>query len=156
MGSGGAKPLLLHMRLDLVQRLRDGGEHIVDLFGRDDERRTEGDDVARKRAKDEPVALRGGDDGGADAGLGIEAALVRLVGDELDGADEALGARMTDKRMIGEALDMALEAGREAAHMADNVALVALSPQLQLMHLGAIHGGVEPDDDRQPMSPPTS
>src|SRR6478736_7211424 len=116
--------LLPNHRRRIVERLREPGEHLVDLAFADDQRRTERDDVARHVAQYHAVMLRAPDQERGNARLRIEALLRRLVADDLDRADQAHAPRVTDQRMIVAATDTGLHSRRDAAHVREDVALL--------------------------------
>src|SRR6266550_1165181 len=93
------EPLFLHHRPGIVERPAEARHHLVDLGLADDQRRAEGDDIARHVAQYCPVMLGAAHEMRGDAGFRVEALLGRLVADELDGSDEPDAARIADEWM---------------------------------------------------------
>src|SRR5207237_441923 len=77
------------------------------------------------------MVLRTTDKISRDAGLGVEAALPRLVDNKLNGANETDTARITDQRMRCIAANCRLHSRADAAHFRDDVALFVNLQRLQ-------------------------
>src|SRR5436190_17439806 len=97
----------------------DDVEHLVDLIGGDDERRTEGDRIAH-RADDEAKLLKRIGAGRADTLFGPEGAPRVFVRHQFQGTDEAHRTRIADQRMTAEPADTAYEDWRHLADMVND------------------------------------
>src|SRR5260370_22146535 len=78
--------LFPHHRPRIVECPAEAGHHLVDFGLADDQRRAEGDDVARHVAQYGPMMLGAAHQIGGNAGLRVEALPGRLVADKLDPA----------------------------------------------------------------------
>src|SRR5579875_2280546 len=115
--------LLPHPGIGVVESLFDPHHEIIDLRLGDDEGRTEADGVAHA-ARDDAMGLGALARMDGDPVARLEGLARRLVLDELEAPDQADAARLADERMAAEAPQPLLEAGRHAAHMAKDVALL--------------------------------
>src|SRR3982074_2946359 len=109
MRSASPESLFLDHRPCIVERPAEAAHQFVDFTLADDQRRTEGNDIAWHVTQYRPVVLRAAHEIRRDAGFGVEALLGRLIADELHGADQPDAARLADQRMVGVAADSCLQ-----------------------------------------------
>src|ERR1700694_2840138 len=88
--------LFPHHRPGIVERPAKTSHHLVDLGLADDQRRAEGDDIARHVAQYRPMVLGAAHEMRGDTGFRVEALLGRPVADELDCADKPDAARLAE------------------------------------------------------------
>src|SRR3954454_23389621 len=103
-----------------VERTDEPIEQLVDLGRRDDERRTDRDDIAGKESHDQPLLLSEVHGLRSDGGFRIKRAFASFMRDKLDPTYKSEPARLTDQRMITERAKPRLKLGRLACNILDD------------------------------------